>query len=285
MAGWVNTRGHLWLVLSVMIVLGVTGSVSAHSLPSEWSQHLIRDLSVALFVAGLLAGTVDTFFKGEFARDAFRAAFSYVLPNELKQEITRIMDYKLLCDNHYMVLKLVPIDDDHIRLHISFERTIRNISRHKQEIKNSFAIDEWGFAEKSSIEICTMTFGGKEYGPRPRRDIPSDAVGMETDYVYIAYNEQVQFICKGQEIKLRNGEFIINFSYPSVNPVVDVHLPSGFSHSFGFGVPGGDERKSGIFERYQLNGTQFPGQFMRLRWWPTDTASSDLGHRPSEQRG
>src|SRR5262245_44463209 len=87
-------RGMVWLVAAVMTALGVTGSILHNELPWPWAQHLARDLAVALFVAGLLAASVDTFFKTEFARDVFNAAFAYFLPNELKQEIKRIIEYK-----------------------------------------------------------------------------------------------------------------------------------------------------------------------------------------------
>jgi hypothetical protein len=113
---------------ALMMILGVAGSIWNELLPWEWVRHLIRDLSVALFVAAFLAMTVDRFFKAAFARDAFYAAFSYVLPSELKQEINRIINYKFLCDKHDTIIKLVPITSDLIRLEISTEGTMRNIS-------------------------------------------------------------------------------------------------------------------------------------------------------------
>ena len=75
---------RLRIVLVVMAAVGIAGSIWNESLPWPWSQHLVRDFSVALFVAGLLAASVDAIFKTELARDVFNAAFSYVLPDELK---------------------------------------------------------------------------------------------------------------------------------------------------------------------------------------------------------
>jgi hypothetical protein len=83
-----------------MAALGIAGSILNYLLPWEWAQHLTRDFSIALFVAGLLALSVDTFFKTEFARDAFEASFRYVLPAELKDEVAKILKFEFIAEKH-----------------------------------------------------------------------------------------------------------------------------------------------------------------------------------------
>ena len=268
-----SARTRLLWVTAGMTICGVAGSIWGHLLPWEFAQHLVHDLSVALFVAGLLAVSVDRFFKSEFSRDAFQAAFSYVLPDELKAEVRRVINYKFICTKHHMVLKLTHLGEnkDLVRLEISIERTLRNVSRSPENIRNSFAVDEWGFsAMKSGIDECKMEFGSKVLTSKPRKDVGADAIGMETAEIKIKHDEEVTVVSKGYEIKHTNAEFIIDFRHPTVDPVVEISPPTGFNHSFGFGVPDEDVRKSSLFERYELNGTQFPGQSMRLRWWPTE---------------
>ena len=266
-----DPKWKLRLVASVMTLVGVAGSIWHDCLPWPWASHLLRDLSVALFVAGFLAASVDVFFKTEFAKDVFNAAFSYFLPDELKQEIKRIIEYRFLCVKHHMTLKLIPSDDHGLfRLEVSTERTIRNISRYSQDVQNSFAVDEWGRSQKSKIEVCVMRFGDKDYPyVKARTDLGADAIGVETDAISIKHGQEVLLISKGYEIKDANAEFLISFQQPTANPVVDVQMPEDSSHSFGFGVPGAEMTKSSIAEKYELNGTQFPGQYMRLRWWPS----------------
>jgi hypothetical protein len=266
-----GAKWKLWLVAAAIAAVGVVGSIWHGLLPWQWARELARDFSVALFVAGILAASVDVFFKTEFAKDVFNAAFSYFLPDELKQEIRRIIEYKFLCVKHHMILRLIPLDGGLFRLEISIERTVRNISRESQKVKNSFALDEWGHDQKSEIETCMMRFGDQTYSDtRPRLDLSIDAIGLETKKVVsLKHGQEVTFVSKGYEIKPANSEHLISFRYPTVNPVVNVEMPPGFSHSFGFGVPGEEMMKSSIAERYELTGTQFPGQYMRLRWWPS----------------
>jgi hypothetical protein len=258
-------RIKLWLTIALMLILGVAGSIGQEMAPWEWVQHLVRDLAIALFVAALLAATVDQFFKTEFARDVFYAAFSYVLPDELKQEINRIINYRFLCKKHDMIIKLHPLDDQFVRLEFRLERTLYNISKNPEQISNSIATDEWGYSERSEIKECTMQFNGKKYeSTTPRTDLGPEAIGIKTETISIKQDEKVTLISVACETKPKNSEFLISFVFPTVNPAVDVHLPTGFNHTFGFGVPNVDVIKSGIFERYELNGTQFPGQFYEV---------------------
>src|SRR5262249_52274580 len=144
--------------------------------------------------------------------------------------------------------------------------------RESQTIKNSFALDEWGYDQKSAIEVCEMKFGDKTYsGTRPRPDMKGkiDAIGFQTQEISLKHGQEVVMVSKGYEIKPANSEHLTSFRYPTVNPTVDVEMPLGFSHSFGFGVPDEKITKSNIVESYKLDGTHFPGQYMRLRWWPS----------------
>ena len=60
----------------LMVAVGVAGSILHDWLSIPWLSHLARDLAVALFVAGMLAASVDVFFKTELSKDVFNAAFS-----------------------------------------------------------------------------------------------------------------------------------------------------------------------------------------------------------------
>jgi len=79
-----------------------------------------------LFTAGVLGLTVDTFLKREFARDVFVAAFRYVLPDELKEEVCRIIGF--LCIDSLSVGTITTLPHNLVRVHISPERTCKNIT-------------------------------------------------------------------------------------------------------------------------------------------------------------
>lgn len=275
-----SLRWRLWLPLVCMAAIGIAGSIGSHSLPTglEWLAHVIRDISIALVVAAVLGATVDIFLKTELSRDVFNAAYAYLLPPELKQEIARIIEYKFICVHHHMILELSPLRGDLYKLCVTSERDIKNVSRESQPIRNIVGVDEWGFEEKSKIDKCSMIFEEREYkGTKKRTDLTEEAIGLETETKSLQYNHVAKLVTEFCEIKTANGEFLINFRSPTVAPIVVVHMPEGMKHTFNFGLPGEEVVKSSITEQYTLKGTHFPGQAMRLRWWPEKTATDSAG--------
>ena len=84
-----------WLICSALIVVGILATIWGG--PFDRISPIIKELGPGIFTAGILASLVEPFFRNEFARDAFLAAFRYVLPDELKEEVRRILNYKFLC--------------------------------------------------------------------------------------------------------------------------------------------------------------------------------------------
>lgn len=161
-------RWKLRGVLIFIAIIGVALSVSA-SLFEKWPavelgpiiELLARELGSALIVAGVIGLTVDLFFKQEFARDAFLAAFRYVMPKELKEEVLRILSYKFLCTDSRLLVKLEPIcGTELVRVHIGAEREIKNIGHHTESFDVAMAVDDWGFdGHKPTIEQCSFDIG------------------------------------------------------------------------------------------------------------------------------
>ena len=85
---------------------------------------------------------MDTFLKRELARDVFAAAFRYVLPDELKEEVHRIINYKFLCIDSLSVITITALPNDLVRVGIRHERTFRNITDHTEPFFAGFAVDE-----------------------------------------------------------------------------------------------------------------------------------------------
>ena len=96
----------------------------------------------------------------------------------------------------------------------------------------------------------------------------SHAIGKKTKSVNVKSGNTIKSISKGFEVHRPNGELHMQFSYPSVRPKVRVETPPGFSHSCTFGIPDEKVIRSSISQEYTLDGTHFPGQHTRIRWWP-----------------
>jgi hypothetical protein len=68
-----------WATAIALGVVGLMASIGAQFIPWEWLRFVLSEVAVAAFIAGILAGLVEPFFRAEFARDAFLAAFRRVL--------------------------------------------------------------------------------------------------------------------------------------------------------------------------------------------------------------
>jgi hypothetical protein len=264
---WPQVR--YWLFAVALIAVGVVATLWGG--PWEIIRPLVKELGPGVFTAGILAALVEPFFRNEFARDAFLAAFRYVLPSELKEEVRRIIGYKFLCVTSTSIITLTEISDGLVRVEVKHERVFKNITDHPETFFASIGLDEWGFQEKSRIEACYLILEDgtrKDAGDHP--DYPAtrkDAIGRKSDPVEIKSGATVKAVACGIEIHRDNGETHMEFSQPSINPTVRVNSPETFQVSCTFGVPHEIYAASSISKEYTLQGTQFPGQRTRIRWW------------------
>jgi hypothetical protein len=112
--------------LGCITAVGAAGSLWHQDIPWSWLAHLAGALSPPLFTAGILGLTVDIFLKRELARDVFVAAFRYILPDELKEEVQRIISYKFLCIDSTTIVSISAPSNDIVRVEIKHERTFKN---------------------------------------------------------------------------------------------------------------------------------------------------------------
>jgi hypothetical protein len=261
----------IWLILAAMTIVGAAGSVYYGSIPEPWFSHIVEALCPPIFTAGILGLTVDAFLKRELARDVFVAAFRYILPEELKEEVRRIIGYTFLCTESTSVVSITEAQHNLLKVQISHERILRNITAHSEPISARFSIDEWGFDEHSQIEECYLESDGAIKVATDNPDFVGkvDAIAKRSDMVSVKPGLSVRVVYRGYEIHRKNSEIHMEFSNPTTNPTVRVETPQGISHSCTFGIPGEKIIQSAIAKQYKLEGTQFPGQHTRIRWWPS----------------
>jgi len=267
----------LWAILGAMLVFGVILLLSAEAWPWKPLEKMAEGLGIALLTGALLGISVDRILKIELARDVFQAAFRYVLPPELKDEVTRIINYKFLCIKHHSVFNVVRVSDDVVRVEMSVEQTIRNITSHTEVYNTLLHLDEWGFDEHPSrVMQCAAEYEGQTYEGEEEHSDRGYVVGKKTTDIPVKSGGEVLSVVKGCEFHRSNGLQVLALRHPTLSPVVNVTIPDDFEHECLFGVPSGKVNVSRIANRYELNGTQFPGQTIKLRWWPKKPPTSNV---------
>lgn len=264
----------LWIALASLLIAGILLSIIADNWLGwawAWVPHVAKDLGAGLITAALLGFTVDVFFKREFARDAFQAAFRYVLPEKMRQEAARIIGYKFICQRHYTVVAITEVGDDLVKVQIRTEREIENISRHTEPMDAMLALDDWGFdGYQPTIEACTVEIDGQSLEAKEENETrETDRVERKIPTrIEIKPGHAVVIVTKGHEFHRKNSQIFMWFGAPTVDPRIKIDAPEGFNFKCSFSVPGEKVDISKVDNVYRLNGTQFPGQHTRVRWWP-----------------
>lgn len=239
----------------------------------EWDQGIIREFGTAVFIAAFLGLTIDRWLKTKFAQDVFEAALGYIAPDEFREEIRRTISYKFLCERHIATMMIEDLGNQQVRFTLTSERTLRNITNGTERLKASAVIDEWGFDELSQIHECRLEFGGRPYSTSSNRTT-AETISAESEEVDIPPGHTATLLVKTTEIRRSNDDWSVAYLSPTRNPEIEVIAPS-HECKVEFGRAEYLVKKETYGHRHRMQGTYFPTQHMRLRWWPKTMGKPD----------
>jgi hypothetical protein len=257
-----------------LIIIGVAATIWGG--PWEVARPIAKDLGPGIFTAGLLASLVEPFFRREFARDAFLAAFRYVLPHEFREEVEKILKFDLIGERQLWTVKVEKVTEDTVFVTTSIERVVRNKTKENKSLNTWYQVNDYRFPEgRSKIIECGIEVDAKkEEGGDPERK--SYEVGMRTREVVIPPDKTARLWSKATQYRRVHGDYFETFRQPIVDPEIEVLIDENeFEHIVQFGTHG-DVTKAQYGNRYKLSGVYFPGQFMIVRWWPKQEPVLDL---------
>jgi hypothetical protein len=283
-----DTSFRQWITIGLFVSLGLF--LWAHS-TAPWPKHEevrepVEKVAEAIFIAMVLALTVDLFLKKELAKDAFEASIGYVLPKYLRTELTAIYSNQIVCESHDQQVELSQIVQDGVRVKIRVERKLRNISAVEFTFNPSVHVDEWMFdsLESKIHELAYRTHSGETRTAQVDRvtasegDVPRWTVELQPATLYP--NEFVVVWYCIEETKRRNDVHAFNFRYATNNPRVRVIAPDdiGWTVEFTHRDAGSQARYSNVME---LSGLLLPHQSITVRWWDAAKARQWRdSHRP-----
>jgi hypothetical protein len=258
-------------ILLAVFILGVLLIKFFYLLPWEWTHEVVKEMGVALIIAATLGATVDELLKIELVRDAFLAAFRYAFHPALQGEILRIMQYRLICETHSMRVTIDKIDKDAVRVTSEVRRMMKNIGSSREKIEPRLHIDDWHFPqEKSQIIECKLTPDDGKPVIAAQKSTSDPTILFVGKEVSIRPGKTVTVATKWSEVRRHNDSVYVHFSYPTINPEIEVIAP-GFKTSRSFGSASGEI--SEVFAgRQKVDGTYLPHHYRVIRWRPDDAA-------------
>jgi hypothetical protein len=266
-----------WQILGFTAAIGLALiAVPRMFLPEQHSFIEILDgIGIALLTSSILAFTIERWLRADLTKDIFFTAIGHHLPSNyreaLKAEVVRLSAYRFLCENHILLIKIDPVDDDFVRISTTIERTIRNITQSSQKIFNHIHIDEWRHAERSQIHECSiekLDRSGERASSNKTVTHDDSSISATTKEIKLKPNESAKLLSRSTEIKRSTDDLSFVFISPTVNPTIEISSSSdSFEFRASFGPDEETARKENYSNRQTLDGMYWPPQRMRIHWW------------------
>jgi hypothetical protein len=258
-----------WAILSLGLLVGGALVIAAPYWPWDWVKDLSKGFGEALAVFAFLGFTVERWFRQEFAEDVFRAGLGSVLRPEFKDEMQWLTSFNWLAIKSLCHVKLEEVGDDIVKLTLTINREIENISSHSQKAKAAVGVDEWGFSGfKSSIEVCGIQkIGGPKIMAEKQDDPHPSHIGASSREITIDPGGRFQSFSRSIEYRRRNDIAILTLGNPSKDPEIELEAPPSLVAEAGFTHRGKMDAEA-FTGKKTLRGTHLPSQLMIVRWWP-----------------
>jgi hypothetical protein len=255
-----------WLICGALIVLG--GGAMIWGGPWDASRSIIKELGSAVFTAGIIAAFVETYFRREFARDAFFAALRHILPAEFRDEIEKIIRFDFIAEHQIWTVQIEKQNDDVALVTTTLEKIVRNKTNTNKKLEMWVETEDYHFPNgKTEIVECVIEHKSQESRSSAQTD-HDHYLEVKTQALTIPPNETAKLSDKVKQYRRLDDSLFETFRTPIVNPQIRVLIDDNeFLHEITFGTYG-DKTKSKYENLYTLSGVYFPGQFMVVRWWP-----------------
>ena len=270
---------RLWLILAIVVGY-ISIQIAKHA--TGWLQDVAENivlakLGEALLIAGILGLLVDEALKRELVRDAIAVSLGYLLPPEMKPELTWLYDQRLMAEQTFNVrLEHLP-GERSVLFHGHYIRIIRNVSGEKTVPQIHGGIDEWfNLAGKTNITRCGITRNGVFTSIEPTKNLTG--IGYEYDKaIELKPGEALQVDLAYTFAVPENGMDILTHNYPINCPLVTVDAPDTLRARIAFSnrerLHGGGPQ-SGNFS-LRLPGVLLPHTDIRIYW----NSASDMEAR------
>jgi len=261
---------RLWLVLGFVVSIALL--VTLHEPLHEvwWGQLMIKGLE-AIAIASVIGIVLEEALLREFGREVFLASVGYVLPVELRPEMSWLCQLNEMCTQDVMICELTPVGNS-IKLHVNRTQVVKNIGRNTHKLPVGLGIDEW-FRDDGESRIIKFSFvtagqswsyyagSGKpqksEFGMNLPADLPD---------VLLEKDQEVNIVSEFEEIYPRNGYFHMHIKYATSGAKVTVKCPDELGVYVQFAHREGHETLQ-VGHDFVCPFTLLPYQRMAVRFW------------------
>jgi hypothetical protein len=195
----------------VALLSGIVYLVLASIYDIHWQRELFTEFSNASIIFGALGLTLEPWMRKAIARDVFRAAFGYHMPDDFRTEIGRIASHTIICTKHLMEVTIKNVDTDYVKITLTVERHLQNIGIVPRLQRGMITVTDWGFQKSANITRCEISDmkGTRRKSFRHVEHRKEDmSIKAETPRMLLRSQETAIVIYDYESILRRNDHFI-----------------------------------------------------------------------------
>ncbi len=279
---WLKWQRWVWGLLGVALIRLSQLLPSYHWLQSwfriapEECRQLIETLGVSIVIAVVLSVIVDYRFKQDLVKNAFHAAFGYMLPKHLESEMQWVYGQTIAATYNHLEFTIEPLLDDPGSVKFSL-KTRRELTNHSNDrvcypADVLFDLEEWCHRQGPSV-IEKAEVRRRNDRPRINPKIGFNNTNRRweaklVDELWLEANETVVVLCDGYEFRAVNDHYTMVFRTTVVDPKLEVTILSPeIDHALHHSDRLEEDQRENRGGYYSLKGTLLPYQGIEIRWW------------------
>ena len=269
-----------WGMVAALLILGAILALADLRLPNP---EFYKTVGHALFVAGLLASTVDLYYKNilfkEGANDISKFLLGYELPKEVQDRIRSLMSTQLV-RRDYKITVTFPdsLADAHMPVKVEQSFDFDNITESRIQHEHTHAFDQSD--EATDLEIWADC---PERSYRLKKDAVLRKPGLGKTVINWLimnipahnYSRNLKYQCgltfMMEQKDVRDGHNF-NFHVPTINLTIDAKGTKELEAVVL--APEPDKSENNHWEYYRLF---TPGESIRIQWSPSGSRQSTGG--------
>jgi hypothetical protein len=259
-------------LLLLLVLLGAFG-VGLFDPRGRWPIVFLEHISMAFAVAGVLGLVIELTLQRDLAKNAFKAAIGYLLPEQLRGELEWIYNQSILCSEMESTINIEHRQQEGLALiKMRVHRTLWNVSNSTAEVNVSGGMDEW-FFEGHPSKCIEAGYKLHEDGVRKPLECADsdDGIGWKAPTVRLPPNKKLDFWVEIEECRRENDLLVLTYRYPIENPRITILCPDTlvptvtFDHRSKY-----DPQTQTARNTYQLRAMLLPHQDIRVKWHRKD---------------
>ena len=269
--GNMDIRGKLprWFVLLLLVLFGGLFVWLPNYFYWAWDHGLVSGFGHALLIGAVLGFTIERWFREDFAKNVFYAALGELIRPEFRDEMRWLTSFKWLAVKSSCHVKLEDLGDGIVKITLTIDRELENISSGVEKIHGGLGVDEWGIPGRPSyVEVCRIQkVGGSVLESGDKIKVEPAHFDVVTADVAVDPGEKIKAYSRSVEFKHTNDVYVLALGNPTKDPEVELEISATLVAEAGFSHRGKMETEA-VPHRKTLRGTYLPSQVMVVRWWP-----------------